>query len=204
MVVRWGFALPAVRAASWVGLLLWVAGCAQLPGFGPAVPSHKLALKAPPERFNLEGRVSVKTGENSFSGGMAWQHSKLDETLLLSTPLGQGVAELHGVPGSVSLKDAEGREYHARDAEALVHQVTGMTLPIKGLAWWVVGHPQPDAAYQAEADEMGRLAVLRQADWRIEFSRYALQGAAMLPGKLLARRGDDLEIRLVVDTWTLP
>ena len=203
---HWFDLYAKARTAGIFCLLLWVSGCAQWPGFGKTQtgPTHQLVLKPPPEQFNLEGRVSVRTGENSFSGGMAWQHSKQQEILLLSTPLGQGVAELRGEPGKVSLKDAEGREYQARDAEALVKEVTGMTLPITGLSWWVVGHPQPGTKFEAEADSMGRLSVLHQADWRIEFSRYALQGNAMLPGRLLARRGEDLEIRLVVDSWVLP
>lgn len=197
------------RAAALAAGVLLMGGCAQLPGFESKAPATRLNLAKPPEAFNLEGRVSVKSGEESFSGGMAWQHAPRQETLLLRTPLGQGVAELQGAEGRVTLKDSEGRLYQAEDAEVLVRQVVGMTLPIKGLAWWVVGHPRPGSRYLAEADERGRLAVLRQDDWRIEFSRYGPQPQASgrdvdLPGKLIARRGDDLEIRLVVDTWRLP
>lgn len=198
----------------WLGgvcaaVLLLLNGCVQLPGFKPAAPANKLALSKPPESFRLEGRVSVKSGEENFSGGMLWWHGRQEETLLLRTPMGQGVAELHGMGDKVSLKDAEGRQYEAEDAETLVRQVVGMTLPIKGLAWWVVGQPRPNARYVAEADEHGRLAVLKQDDWRIEFSRYgphvdARLARFSLPGKLIAKRGEDLEIRLVVDEWVLP
>jgi len=189
--------------------LLLLPGCSQLPGFKPAPPVRQLELAKSPESFRLEGRVSVKSGEENFSGGMSWQHQPREETLLLRTPLGQGVAELHGTPAGVSLTDAEGRRYRADDAEQLVRQVVGMTLPMKGLAWWVVGHPRPGIPYTAEADPEGRLALLRQDDWRIEFSRYAPhsgngQPAVHLPGKLVARRGEDLEVRLVVDEWDLP
>ena len=90
------------------------------------------------------------------------------------------------------------------DAETLVHQALGVTLPLQGLAWWVVGSVRPGVPYQAEADGEGRLAMLNQDGWQIEFSRYARTGAYTLPGKLIARRGDDLEIRLVVDQWELP
>ncbi len=190
------------------GLFL-LGGCAQLPGFKPSASPNRLALSKAPESFRLEGRVSIKSGEENFSGGMLWRHERQEENLLLRTPLGQGVAELQGSDAGVTLKDAEGRQYAADDAETLVRQVVGMTLPIKGLAWWVVGHPRPNSRYVAEADESGRLAVLKQDDWRIEFSRYmthvdARQAPVALPGKLTARRGDDLEIRLVVDAWELP
>lgn len=197
------------RGGTFAAILLLLTGCAQLPGFQPAEPPNKLVLSKPLESFRLEGRVSVKSGEENFSGGMLWRHDRQEETLLLRTPLGQGVAELHGTASGVSLTDADGRQYHADDAEQLVRQVVGMTLPLKGLAWWVVGQPRPQSGYEAEADENGRLAVLRQDDWRIEFSRYsahadARQGQFLLPGKLVAWRGEELEIRLVVDAWELP
>jgi outer membrane lipoprotein LolB len=185
------------------GLVL-LSGCAQLPGFKSEAPARKLVLAKPPAAFRLEGRVSVKNGEDSFSGGMRWHHSGKEDDLLLRTPLGQGVAELHGTDTGVSLQDSDGHVYHADDADQLVRKAVGMTLPLKGLAWWVVGNPRPNSRYVAEADADGHLGVLDQDDWRIEFSRYAPQGQTVLPGKLVARRGDDLEIRLVVDTWELP
>lgn len=176
-----------------------LAACSQLPGFRP--PQPPFSPPPPPSAFRLDGRVSVKTSEQSFSGGMTWRHDARRQELLLRTPLGQGVAELRGDESGVELRDAEDRVYRAADAEALVRQVLGVTLPLQGLAWWVVGNPRPGAAHQAQADAEGRLAVLNQDGWRIEFSRYAQSGRYMLPGKLVARRVDDLEIRLVVDEW---
>lgn len=183
--------------------VLLVAGCAQLPGFKPATPAS-LALSPVPDRFRLEGRVSVNAGEESFSGGLAWRRDLETQDLLLSTPLGQGVAELHGDPAGVALTDAKGKQYRAPDADALVREALGLELPLRGLAWWVVGHPRPGAAYRGEPDEAGRLGVLEQDDWRIEFSRYAANGRFVLPGKLVARRADSLEVRLVVDAWEVP
>jgi outer membrane lipoprotein LolB len=183
------------------GLPLLLAGllaaCAQLQ------PPGRFPQLAPPRDFLLEGRVSVKANEESFSGGMAWRRAGEQQELLLRTPLGQGVAELRGDGQSVELRDSEGRLYQAADAEALVRQVLGVTLPLQGLAWWVVGAVRPGGSYRTEPDGEGRLAVLHQDGWRIEFSRYARVGDHALPGKLVARRADDLEIRLVVDRWDL-
>lgn len=185
------------------GLILASAGllaaCAQLPGF--RTPPPPLALQTPPGAFRLEGRVSVKTSEQSFAGGMTWRHASGGQELLLRTPLGQGVAELKGDAQGVELRDVEGRLHRATDAEALVRQALGVTLPLRGLASWVVGNARPGAPYQAEADAEGRLGVLNQDGWRIEFSRYTDAGGYLLPGKLVARRADDIEIRLVVDRW---
>jgi len=192
------------------GLPLLLAGllaaCAQWPALLPErrLPPPPLVLPAPPSAFRLEGRVSLKANEESFSGGMTWRHDAARQELLLRTPLGQGVAELRGDVEGVELLDSEGHLHRAADAETLVRQALGVTLPLAGLAWWVVGNVRPGVPFQAEADDEGHLAVLNQDGWRIEFSRYAQVGDHFLPGKLVARRADDLEIRLVVDAWELP
>lgn len=194
----------AWRGVAALGLAVVLAGCAGLPGFEASSATTVTVLAAPPTEFRLEGRVSVKAGEESFSGGIAWRRDAQGEDILLNTPLGQGVAELHGDASGMTLTDAKGQSHRAADADELVRLVLGMELPLRGLAWWVTGHPRPKAPYQAESDSEGHLARLAQDDWRIEFSRYGPRGSAILPGKLVARRGEDLEVRLVVDRWELP
>ncbi len=184
--------------------LTTLAGCAQLPGFAQKRAPSVLSLSPAPSHFRVEGRVSVKAEDQSFSGGMVWHHAKTSEELLLRTPLGQGVAELRGGPAGMELEDSEGHIYSASNPDDLVKEALHMTLPLRGLTWWIVGHPRPGAPYQADADEAGRLAVLDQDGWHIVFSRYDVRGGYAVPGKLVAARGDDLEIRLVVDEWELP
>jgi len=190
---------------AWLGFLaIGLTGCSNLPGFSTIAPSALLSLPPPPAAFRLDGRVSVKAGEESFSGGLLWHRDGQIDELLLRTPLGQGVAELRGGPAGMELKNAEGRRFHADDADALVRQALGLELPLRGLAWWVVGLPRPQAEHRAVADVDGHLGELDQDGWRILFSRYQMHHGHLLPGKLVARRSDDLEVRLVVDAWELP
>lgn len=191
-----------------VPLLLGVSGCASWtenwPGFKSEPQTLKIEAEAVPVAFRLEGRVSVIAGEESFSGGLVWRRDARGEELLLRTPLGQGVAELYGGPQGMELKNAEGKRYFAADTDTLVREALGLELPLRGLAWWVVGQPRPDAEYRALPDADGRLGELTQDGWRIIFSRYALHSGRWLPGKLSAQRGDDLEVRVVIDAWELP
>jgi len=199
-----GFFRHGLIAVLWFLLISGLTACSHWPGFKPETPAVVLAFSTRPVDFRLEGRVSVKAGEESFSGGLVWRRDASVEELLLRTPLGQGVAELRGGPAGMELKNAEGRLYCAADADALVRQALGLELPLRGLAWWVVGLPRPEAAYRAVADAAGDLGELEQDGWQIIFSRYESRNGRQFPGKLVARRGDDLEVRLVVDTWELP
>ncbi|OYY94125.1 MAG: outer membrane lipoprotein LolB [Hydrogenophilales bacterium 28-61-23] len=185
-------------------LALGLTACSHWPGFQPEESGIAVTLPAQPAAFHLDGRVSVKAGEESFSGGLVWRRDVADEELLLRTPLGQGIAELRGGPAGMELKDAEGRLFYAADADALVRKALGLELPLRGLAWWVVGLPRPAATYRARPDADGRLGELEQDGWLIYFSRYELHNNQFHPGKLVARRGDDLEVRLVIDSWKLP
>lgn len=161
-------------------------------------------LPQPLERFRLEGRISVKSGEQAFSGGIRWQHDGLRDEILLTAPMGQGVAELRREPKRVRLITAEGREYEAVSAEKLLEGVLGIRLPVEGMLHWVTGLPRPQAEHALTWDHEGRVARLEQDGWRIEYARHQSQAGRWLPGRIFARRDEDLEFRLVVDTWQLP
>ncbi len=196
--------LRGARVALWFWLAVGLSACSHWPGFKPESSAVELAFPTRPAAFRLDGRVSVKAGDESFSGGLSWRRDVADEELLLRTPLGQGVAELRSGPSGMELKNSEGRMYYAMDADALVAQALGMELPLRGLAWWVVALPRPDSTYRAIPDSDGHLGELWQDGWQILFGRYTVFKGQALPGKLIARRGEALEVRLVIDSWELP
>ncbi len=183
----------------WLGILL-LAGCAQLP-HTPPLPDVSGQTLPPPSSFHLEGRVSVRTEDQSFSGGIRWKHDPVGDEILLSSPLGQGVAELRREGGQVTLKSAEGRTYHASSGEELLDSLLGVRLPVDGMVHWLCAHPRPGSPYQLERNGEGRVARLTQDGWRLEYGRYQVHGERWLPGRIFARRDETLEFRLVVDAW---
>ncbi len=187
------------RQLGWLGwgLVLLLAGCTHTPLPSPAVQP----VTQPLERFRLEGRVSVRSGEKSFSGNLRWQHDPVRDALLLTSPLGQGVAELRQENGQVVLKDAEGQTYVADSGEALLDAVLGVRLPLAGMVHWLFAQPKPGSPYALEHDDEGRVARLTQDGWRLEYGRYRMHGQRWLPGRIFARLGEQLEFRLVVDDW---
>lgn len=192
---------------SWARLALWLSiGAAMLVGCAPLRPpaSPAATLPQPLEQFRLEGRISIKSGEQAFAGGIRWQHDGPRDEILLTAPMGQGVAQLRREPDRVRLITAEGREYEAASGEALLEQVLGVRLPVEGMLHWVIGLPRPEAQYTLSWGEAGRVASLVQDGWQLEYARHQQQAGRWLPGRVFARRDDDLQFRLVVDTWQLP
>lgn len=178
--------MRSLRAAA-ASLLL--AGCAA-PGF---------LLPATDAEFELSGRIAVRYRDDAGSGNVAWRHGARSDEMLLTSPLGQGIARIVRTGDEVALTTQDGREFRAADAESLTEQVLGFRLPLVGLADWVRGRAAPapaPAPLLRRNDAEGRLAELEQAGWRIEYQEY--DGAR--PQRLrLTFPG--LELRLAVSEW---
>jgi outer membrane lipoprotein LolB len=151
---------------------LLLAACAQLEIRPPEGPLE----------FSLAGRIAARYGSESFSGNIAWRHARSGDELLLSTPTGQGVAQIIRQGDAVLLKTAEPREYRDNDPEALTERVLGFRIPIEGLADWVQGKPSPQ---------------LESRGWRVEYQGY---DAERRPTRMrLTYQG--IELRLAISQW---
>jgi outer membrane lipoprotein LolB len=144
----------------------------------------QVEIKPPEEplEFSLAGRIAARYGSESFTGNIAWRHAKGGDELLISTPTGQGVAQILRQGEAVLLKTAEPREYRDNDPEALTERVLGFRIPIDGLADWVQGKPSPQ---------------LESRGWKVEYLERDPQGRPMRIR--LTYQGIDL--RLAISQW---
>jgi outer membrane lipoprotein LolB len=163
---------------------LLLAACAQLES------------KVPQDvEFELTGRLAARYGSEASSGNVAWRHARDSDEMLITSPMGTGVARIVRQGDSVVLTTAEPREYKASDAETLTQEVLGFRLPLAGLADWVRGRPS-DPNAKAEYDKDGRLRVLEERGWKIEYQDYE--------GKLPSRMRltyPNIELRLAISQW---
>jgi len=179
-------------AAALLGLVL--GGCAAIPPAPPAAlePPHQAS-------WTLMGRIGVQSGEQSLSGQIHWQHRVESDEVLMTSPLGQGVARIVRDAEGVALEVPNQPTRRAPDAESLTREALGYALPVAGLAWWVQGHPDPGSPFESTQDASGRIAQLRQNGWVIDYLQYA---ADARPRKLAVTR-EGLQIRLVADSWQI-
>jgi outer membrane lipoprotein LolB len=168
-------------------LAVLAAACAQLES---PVPEDQV--------FELAGRLAARQGDEAFSGNVSWRHAGSTDELLVTTPLGQGVARIVRKGDSVVLTTSEPREYRAADVASLTEKALGFRLPLEGLADWVRGRPSPHAPASVQEGPDGRPAAIEQSGWRIEYQAYDEDSAR--PRRLrLTYPGIDL--RLAVTEW---
>jgi outer membrane lipoprotein LolB len=158
-----------LRAA--VALLL-LAGCAA-PGY---------LLPAQDVQFELSGRIAVRYRDDAGSGNISWRHAASTDELLLTSPLGQGIARITRNGEEIALLMQDGKEHKASDAEALTEQVLGFRVPLAGLADWVRGRPAPE---------------LEARGWKVEYQGY---DAERRPTRLRITY-PGIELRLAISEW---
>lgn len=177
--------LPHLVAVSPLAL----AGCAGMP---PTAPPASEVLQA----FTLQGRVSVQYGEESLSGQLDWRAQADGDEVLLSSPLGQGMAAISRNKAGVRLVRPGEPVVVAENVEMLTRSELGFRLPLSGLRYWVQARPDPARPSKIRLDTAGGVEQIAQDGWRIDYLQYQ----ESRPRKIQVSR-EGLEIRLVVDQW---
>ncbi|MFA9948948.1 lipoprotein insertase outer membrane protein LolB [Dentiradicibacter hellwigii] len=201
--------LCRIMAACWLAMALFLTGCARfLPVPDATSVDHKL------NGFILNGRFSLTQfahmqAEQRHSGRLYWKYesatastpgASASSEILLSSPLGQGIAEIVQDAQGARLSTAEGKTFTAPDAETLTQEVLGYALPLLRLADWIRARPARSDAGETRRDESGRLTHLRLDGWMIDYE-YADTNPQSLPRRIHAQRPEEFELRLIVDTW---
>ncbi len=187
----------------WLGVLIALGGCSS-PLQAPLRVESPVSVGQPLIEFILEGRLSLRAGDEAVSGGLRWSRQGMRDHFLVTTPMGGAVAQITRVGEHIEVVDHKGQRVVTESGLSGLDQVLGFKLPLEYLPWWLAGTAKAGESYRLELDGEGRLAHLEQDGWQIDFQRYQPIADRFLPRKLIARRGEDLELRLVVDQWTLP
>jgi outer membrane lipoprotein LolB len=173
-------------------VLAVLAGCQTMPGqLGPRPARTDIPA------FSIDGRVAAHRDDVHHYANISWRHVGASDDIVLTTPLGQGVAELVRDAGGASLKSADGQTVSAADWEELSARVFGFELPLEGMPRWLLGDVAP-----TQRDERGRPLAAQADGWDIRYLGYESDAADALP-VLVEFRRDDIDVRLKVDAWQL-
>lgn len=192
-----------------LGLVL-LAACAPRVARVPAGPDPAQLLAAQSAReaalaespdWSLAGRVAVSVPGDGGSGRLDWQEKDGQVDIRLSAPVSRQGWLLQVRPGQARLEGLAGGTREGPDAEALLQEATGWTLPVASLSAWVRGARAPGPA-TIEFGPDGLPLRIEQAGWVVEYRAWDT-GEPARPKRVFARRGE-ASVRLVVDRWGEP
>jgi outer membrane lipoprotein LolB len=186
----------AARRHALLAFSLLLAGCA-VPATRPADTAAR-PPRALITAFALDGRLAVRNGEARYSANVSWRHSIGHDDILLSGPLGQGLAELVRDDSGARLTLSDHRQVAAADLDQLSAQVFGVALPLTDMARWVLGDAGNGNA--AAPDDPQRPLQMTVRGWTIELLDWESAASGALPTMIDIHR-DELGARLKVVEW---
>jgi outer membrane lipoprotein LolB len=146
--------------------------------------------------WQLDGRAAVAVAAQGWQATLNWRQRGESEEVHLSGPFGVGALVLQRTPNGLSLNGAP-------PSDAVTNQLQeklGFELPLEHLRFWLLGVPDPSAAFEVKRNEQDRASQLRQADWSIDYDRYMPVAGDVLPAHLVLSR-EGVRVRIAVDHW---
>ena len=138
--------------------------------------------------FFVSGRLSLRQGDRRDFLKFDWQHGPAHDTVLLLTPLGQGVAELIRDDSGARLLRPGELPVVASDIAMLMSQLLGTAMPLDELGHWLSGRRGVSGSV---------------AGWHVAVTQTMAHPSSpqgSLPRRLEATR-DDVSLTLIVDEW---
>lgn len=149
-------------------------------------------------QFNIQGKIGVKTPQQSGSAFFTWQQNQDQFDIVLSGILGVGKTQIKGQPGEVTLNSAKTGLVTAESPEDLLEQATGWRTPITNLVHWVQAKPASLKA-DLQKDEQQRIQQIIEDGWTVNLS---YNQTAILPNKLILQQqletGKENRITMVI------
>lgn len=189
--------------------MLLHAGCTSVPALKPADDPQRAWQERQQQLsriqyWHLTGRLAVNNGSEAWHINLDWQQRGEDYQIQLNGPFGAGKVKLVGNATGVLLHDSNDQTFYADHPGKLLYDRTGVTMPVEGLRYWILGLTSPQQQQPPQLDAGGRLAYLEDDNWQVKFRRYAEINSVHLPDKIFIHKASqDIEVRLVVDNWQL-
>lgn len=175
-----------MRLFSKLGLTLFVSTSLFITGCQPFVqsPAHVSQQVEAENQFNLQGKIGVRTPQQSGSAFFTWLQQQQQFDIELSGILGVGKTQISGQPGQVTLNSAKTGIIYAESPEELLEQAIGWQAPITHLVDWVQARPATVNA-QIQKDPQQRPTQFIEDGWTVDLS---YNDNVSLPNRLILKQ----------------
>ncbi len=186
------------RGGLWAVLIaLGVSGCALEP---PRAEDPVGFDAGAAQNWRLSGRLALSNGRDGGSGQLEWEQRGEHAELRFHGAFGQRGWRLLTTPSESILNLSTGERFSAARVEDLVREHVGWEVPFDALRYWVRGRVAPDARARTRRDRDGRLALIQQHRWLVEYDGHLRVDGTTLPRKITATR-DGNRVRLLIKQW---
>jgi outer membrane lipoprotein LolB len=162
----------------------------------PAGWERRVADLQASSSWQLDGRAAVAVGTQGWQATLNWRQRGAASEVHLSGPFGVGALVLTRSPDGVSVNGAP-------PGDAVLTQLQqrlGFVPPIDHLRYWLLGVPDPGAAFELKRNDQDRALQLTQDDWSVDYDRYMAVDGDVLPSHLVLSR-EGVRVRIAVDHW---
>jgi outer membrane lipoprotein LolB len=165
---------------------------------------HSARLQAL-DSWSAEGKLALRSAEQSESASLLWQQDGRNTRLQLSGPMGLNSTAIHSDGDRLEVRRGDDiRSFDISTPGAMVRN-TGWDLPLQALPHWLKGLPAPDTRISGLELDPNRtlLRTLHQGGWEIHYETYANFGDFTLPTRLQIQRADT-SARVIIRNWQIP
>lgn len=177
---------------------LFFTGCQSTPNTIVPVSQTNAEVEQPNNQFSLQGKIGVRTPQQSGSAFFTWVQQQEQFDIELSGILGIGKTQIIGQPGQVELNSAKTGLITAASPEELLERATGWQAPITYIIDWVQARPATTNA-QIAKDEQNRPTQFIEDGWVVDLS---YNKNATLPNRLILKQaiesGKENRITMVI------
>ena len=192
-----------MRIALLLLLAILVAGCAQAPvRDGKAIFAIQKDRLAGLENWSINGRFAIRYQDEGGSGLIRWVRTGDDYDLRLYDAIGRMQLRLWRESGVVRMQSRENGTQTSESAEQLMQAQIGWSLPVTALDRWARGLEAPNMSVDEYVVDGLYVRRLVQGAWQIDYSRHELVDKLWVPG-LIHIQGDDISLKVIVETWKL-
>lgn len=187
-------------------LLLALAACAPIkPRPAPVADEAAQALReselASRPAWAFSGRLAVSQDGDGGNARIQWRQEGKSFDIRLSAPITRQSWRLVSDGSGVRLEGLEEGVRRGTDAQAMLQEATGWTIPLGAMAAWVRG-ARAEGANQLASDNRGLPATIVQDGWTVEYRDWS-QHPLPLPQRVFARQGQ-ASVKLVIEQWETP
>lgn len=174
----------------------------ELPVNEPISVEKRAVKTAKVSSWEISGALAAKNSKKAWTASYNWrQQGPNNYQIRLFGPVGGGTVIIDKEGGVVRFKDGP-KTITSHNADTLLHQQTGVRLPVQNLYYWVRGLPAPGAVQSAKYDEYNHLVYLQQGGYTIEFTSYTSAHEIDLPSKIQLT-GQGVSIKLIIKRWVV-